>query len=88
MVSVASAEPFTHTGGSGQRECKSCHHEENRQSRFDSVRPWLKSAHAEAGVTCIDCHQEEGIGDEDFFKAVATKKKEEAHSYMVQGASS
>ncbi|MEK7829172.1 MAG: NapC/NirT family cytochrome c, partial [Deltaproteobacteria bacterium] len=51
--------------GEESRECRNCHQENKRPGRYDAIRPWLKSRHAEAGVACVDCHLKKEMEKED-----------------------
>ncbi|MDP2682005.1 MAG: hypothetical protein Q8P28_04240, partial [Deltaproteobacteria bacterium] len=50
LVSTAMAYSGNLSEGEEGRECKNCHQENKRPERYDAIRPWLKSRHAEAGV--------------------------------------
>ena len=90
LSSVAVAEspisPISYGGyssGGERNECDSCHQENKGPGRYDSIRPWLESRHAAAGVTCIDCHLKEGVKGDDFYRAVTAGTKGEAHGYIL-----
>ncbi len=82
LISAAEAKPLYSTPEG--KECNSCHQEKKRSGRYDSVRSWLESGHAAAGVTCTDCHLNKGVEGEDFYKAVTSERKEDAHAFTVE----
>jgi formate dehydrogenase gamma subunit len=91
IISVAAsgsvAKPMGHDEAAleaERRECSNCHHEKKKPKRYDAVRPWLNSRHAEVGVTCIDCHLEKGLEADEFYKARASKTRAEAHASLVK----
>ncbi|MEK7841936.1 MAG: cytochrome c3 family protein, partial [Deltaproteobacteria bacterium] len=84
LISTAMAQSGNLGEGEESRECRNCHQENKRPGRYDAIRPWLKSRHAEAGVACVDCHLKKEMEKEDFYKAVTATTKESAHAFMVE----
>ena len=84
LISTAMAQSGNLGDGEEGRECRNCHQENKRPARYDAIRPWLKSRHAEAGVACVDCHLKKEMEKEDFYKAVTATTKESAHAFMVE----
>ena len=62
MAAKVSLDP-SHWGNSVGEECVNCH----TKSSAGLAQEWRESAHAKAGVNCMDCHQAE-VADPDAIK--------------------
>lgn len=82
--SICSAEVLDHLTVTNEVNCQSCHDQKRKESKYDFVKSWTKSAHSTVGVTCIKCHLKKDLGQNDFYKALVSQKKDDAHAFIVK----